>query len=82
MNGYDERTQIFENHAFTGQTLCKSLEHFVFRRLSGESPFLGENEADTVRRITEGRWEFCDVFDYVSKAAKDFIMRLLMKEPR
>lgn len=54
----------------------------MFRRLSGESPFLGENEADTFRRITEGRWEFCDVFDYVSKAAKDFIMRLLMKEPR
>ncbi|XP_074607572.1 uncharacterized protein LOC141860382 isoform X3 [Acropora palmata] len=54
----------------------------TYMMLSGESPFLGENEADTVRRITEGRWEFCDVFDYVSKAAKDFIMRLLMKEPR
>ncbi|XP_067046319.1 uncharacterized protein [Acropora muricata] len=54
----------------------------TYMMLSGESPFLGENEADTFRRITDGRWEFCDVFDYVSKGAKDFIMRLLMKEPR
>ena len=51
-------------------------------RLSGESPFLGESEADTFSRITEARWEFSDVFDYVSKEAKDFISRLLLKDPK
>ncbi|XP_068706499.1 uncharacterized protein [Montipora foliosa] len=54
----------------------------AYMMLSGESPFLSESEEDTFRRITEGRWEFSDVFDYVSKEAKDFITRLLMKEPR
>ena len=51
-------------------------------RLSGESPFLGDSEADTFNRITEGRWEFSDVFDYVSREAKDFIARLLLKDPK
>ena len=51
-------------------------------RLSGESPFLGESEADTFSRITDARWEFSDVFDYVSKEAKDFISRLLLKDPK
>ncbi|XP_022789892.1 trichohyalin-like isoform X1 [Stylophora pistillata] len=50
--------------------------------LSGESPFLCESEADTFSRITDARWEFTDVFDYVSKEAKDFIKRLLLKDPR
>lgn len=54
----------------------------AYMMLSGESPFLSDSEEDTFRRITEGRWEFSDVFDYVSKEAKDFITRLLMKEPR
>ena len=51
-------------------------------RLSGESPFLGESEADTFSRITDARWEFSDVFDYVSKEAKDFISRLLLKDAK
>ena len=54
---------------------------YVFR-LSGESPFLGESEADTFSRITDAQWEFSDVFDYVSKEAKDFIERLLLKDPK
>ena len=54
----------------------------LFCRLSGESPFLGESEADTFNRITKARWEFSDVFDYVSNEAKDFIKRLLLKEPK
>lgn len=55
--------------------------NFQFR-LSGESPFLCESEADTFSRITDARWEFTDVFDYVSKEAKDFITRLLLKDPK
>ena len=68
--------------AISREKTNRSDPQFLLCRLSGESPFLSESEEDTFRRITEGRWEFSDVFDYVSKEAKDFITRLLMKESR
>ena len=67
---------------FDQSDILKVYFYFIFYRLSGESPFLGESEADTFSRITEGRWEFSDVFDYVSKEAKDFIKKLLIKDPK
>ncbi|KJH43130.1 kinase domain protein [Dictyocaulus viviparus] len=52
--------------------------------LSGYSPFLGENIAETYCNVEKGVWEFTEEFDSVSKEAKDFISHLIVykKEER
>lgn len=52
-------------------------------RLSGESPFQGENDMETLSNITAARWEFEEeIFSDISQQAKDFISQLLQKDPR
>ena len=46
--------------------------------VSGNSPFLGEDEDDTMANIQDGEWEFCDEFDDVSDDCRDFIKRLIV----
>ncbi|KAJ1351387.1 hypothetical protein KIN20_007380 [Parelaphostrongylus tenuis] len=52
--------------------------------LSGYSPFLGENIAETYCNVEKGVWEFTEEFDAVSSEARDFISRLIVykKEER
>uniref|UniRef100_G1MPY3 Protein kinase domain-containing protein n=1 Tax=Meleagris gallopavo TaxID=9103 RepID=G1MPY3_MELGA len=51
--------------------------------LSGESPFQGENDMETLSNITAARWEFEEeIFSDISQQAKDFISQLLQKDPR
>ncbi|XP_043911075.1 myosin light chain kinase, smooth muscle-like [Protopterus annectens] len=51
--------------------------------LSGESPFQGNNEAETLSLVTAAQWEFDDeTFAEISDSAKDFIQNLLNKDPR
>lgn len=51
--------------------------------LSGFSPFAGDNDHETYGNITRGKWDFDeDVFDDVSENAKDFISKLIVKDPR
>ena len=51
-------------------------------RLSGSSPFLGENQQETYANITGVTYDFDDeAFDMVGENAKDFIGRLLIKNP-
>ncbi|NWI10744.1 MYLK protein, partial [Crypturellus soui] len=51
--------------------------------LSGESPFQGDNDMETLSNITAARWEFEEeTFSEVSQQAKDFIGRLLQKDAR
>lgn len=51
--------------------------------LSGLSPFQGETDIDTMTNVTLGKYNFDDdAFRQVSNTAKDFIRRLLQKEPR
>ncbi|GMR60833.1 hypothetical protein PMAYCL1PPCAC_31028 [Pristionchus mayeri] len=45
--------------------------------LSGYSPFLGDNVAETYVNVERGEWEFTEEFDVVSDGAKDFITNLL-----
>lgn len=48
--------------------------------LSGLSPFMGETDIATLTNVTIGKYDFNDkTFDSVSKEAKDFIRRLLLK---
>ncbi|XP_072047878.1 myosin light chain kinase, smooth muscle-like [Amphiura filiformis] len=49
--------------------------------LSGFSPFVGDDEGETLSNIQEGEWDFDDeCFDEISDPAKDFIENLLTLE--
>ncbi|XP_077997324.1 muscle M-line assembly protein unc-89-like [Glandiceps talaboti] len=49
--------------------------------LSGLSPFMGDNDAETLTNVTIAEWDFEDeAFDEISDDAKDFIDQLLIKE--
>ena len=53
---------------------------FLLRRLSGLSPFMGDNDAETFANITRADYDFDDeAFDAISQDAKDFISALLVK---
>ncbi|KAK1163561.1 myosin light chain kinase 3-like isoform X1 [Acipenser oxyrinchus oxyrinchus] len=53
----------------------------TYMLLSGMSPFLGDNDTDTMNNILHGNCEFdSDSFENVSAEAKDFISRLLVSE--
>ncbi|KAM4032712.1 myosin light chain kinase, smooth muscle-like isoform 2-T2 [Anomaloglossus baeobatrachus] len=68
----------FEPVGFT--TDMWSLGVICYILLSGDSPFQGENDMETLRNITSGNWEFDEETDAVlSDSAKDFIRRLLQK---
>ena len=52
-------------------------------RLSGASPFLGDNDGETMQNILDGEVEFPDeYFNDVSTMAKDMIKGLLISDPR
>ncbi|KAL0620413.1 Myosin light chain kinase 3 [Plecturocebus cupreus] len=53
----------------------------TYMLLSGLSPFLGETDAETMNFIVNCSWDFdADTFEGLSKEAKDFVSRLLVKE--
>ena len=55
---------------------------FMVIRLSGLSPFMGDNDADTFANITSSDYDFDDdAFAAISSDAKDFISSLLVKRP-
>lgn len=51
--------------------------------LSGLSPFLGENDKETFVNVTKAQFDFDDEsFDDITPDAKDFIEKLLVKDPK
>jgi len=49
--------------------------------LSGESPFQGNSDAETLALVTAARWEFDpESFEDITEEAKDFIRGLLQKD--
>lgn len=49
--------------------------------LSGLSPFLGDDDAETLANVTRGEYDFDDdCFDVISEDAKEFIYSLLLKQ--
>lgn len=53
------------------------------RRLSGMSPFQGDTDEETLRNVVAMKYEFEDLyFKTTSSMAKDFIQKLLVKDPR
>ena len=56
-------------------------------RLTGCSPFLGESDGETIQNVTLGEYEFPETdeeegYEDISNAAKDFIIHLLVMDPR
>lgn len=55
----------------------------VFLSVSGLSPFVGDDDVQTMTNVTLGNYSFnYSSFDDVSEQAKDFIRSLLVKEGR
>ncbi|KAH0506757.1 Myosin light chain kinase family member 4, partial [Microtus ochrogaster] len=53
----------------------------TYMLLSGLSPFLGDNDAETLTNILACRWDLEDEeFQNISEEAKEFISKLLIKE--
>ncbi|XP_069132543.1 twitchin-like isoform X11 [Argopecten irradians] len=51
--------------------------------LSGLSPFAGEDDLETLQNVSMCDWEFAeDAFASISPEAKDFIRKLLIKQPQ
>nr|XP_006823011.1 PREDICTED: titin-like [Saccoglossus kowalevskii] len=49
--------------------------------LSGLSPFLGDDDQETLRNVSKSEWDFDEeAFDDISDEALDFIEKLLVKE--
>lgn len=56
---------------------------FSISRLSGLSPFMGDNDIETYANINRVIYDFDDeAFANISDGAKDFISKLLVKEKR
>jgi myosin-light-chain kinase len=50
-------------------------------RLSGLSPFAGEDDLETLANVQRCDWEFAeDAFTHISPEAKDFIRQLLTND--
>ena len=66
--------------------LCSHGDSIVFvfsssLRVSGLSPFMGDNDNETLSNVTSATWDFEDeAFDEISDNAKDFITNLLKKD--
>ncbi len=57
------------------------IEFFQYFRLSGLSPFMGDNDNETYNNISKAEFDFDDEsFDGLSDEAKDFIGKLLVKD--
>lgn len=50
-------------------------------RLSGLSPFLGDDDTETLNNVLSGNWYFDEeTFEAVSDEAKDFVSNLIVKD--
>ncbi|NXG37716.1 MYLK protein, partial [Dromaius novaehollandiae] len=71
----------FEPVGFT--TDMWSIGVICYILLSGESPFQGDNDMETLSNVTAAKWEFEEeTFSEISQQAKDFISQLLQKDAR
>ncbi|NXH98319.1 DAPK3 kinase, partial [Pachycephala philippinensis] len=85
----NEFKNIFGTPEFVGEPLHLGLELFwgiptlSLLRLSGASPFLGETKQETLTNISAVNYDFDEeYFSNTSELAKDFIRRLLVKDPK
>ncbi|NWJ11971.1 MYLK2 kinase, partial [Crypturellus undulatus] len=60
-----------------------SMGVITYMLLSGLSPFLGDNDTETLNNVLAANWYFDEeTFESVSEEAKDFVSNLIIKEKR
>ena len=60
--------------------ICSDLS--VVFRMSGLSPFAGEDDLETLNNVKRCDWDFdSEAFKGISDIGKDFIRKLLIKQP-
>ena len=62
-----------------------SLGVIAYVLMSGISPFLGEDDGETLQNVTAGEYDFEDedgAFDKISEEAKEFVSELLCLRPK
>ena len=63
--------------------LSTSKNSLYLFRVSGLSPFLGDDDNETLSYVSTAEYDFEDeAFNEISQEAKDFIEKLLIKSPR
>ncbi|XP_013924030.1 PREDICTED: death-associated protein kinase 3 [Thamnophis sirtalis] len=86
----NEFKNIFGTPEFVGREIMseeplglKMTQDPSFSSLSGASPFLGETKQETLTNISAVNYDFDEeYFSNTSELAKDFIRRLLVKDPK
>ncbi|KAM9851146.1 myosin light chain kinase, smooth muscle [Aulostomus maculatus] len=75
--------EVINYEAISYPTDMWSIGVICYILLSGLSPFMGDNDNETLSNVTSATWDFEDeAFDEISDNAKDFITNLLKKDMR
>ncbi|XP_051994694.1 myosin light chain kinase, smooth muscle-like isoform X2 [Xyrauchen texanus] len=75
--------EVINFEAVTLATDMWSIGVICYILLSGESPFQGESDSETLALVTAAQWEFDEEsFEEITDLAKDFISSLLSKDVR
>uniref|UniRef100_A0AAQ5ZIP2 Myosin light chain kinase, smooth muscle n=1 Tax=Amphiprion ocellaris TaxID=80972 RepID=A0AAQ5ZIP2_AMPOC len=73
--------EVINYEAISYPTDMWSIGVICYILLSGLSPFMGDNDNETLSNVTSATWDFEDeAFDEISDTAKDFITNLLKKD--
>uniref|UniRef100_A0A4X2L9E1 Myosin light chain kinase 2, skeletal/cardiac muscle n=1 Tax=Vombatus ursinus TaxID=29139 RepID=A0A4X2L9E1_VOMUR len=60
-----------------------SMGVITYMLLSGLSPFLGDDDTETLNNVLAANWYFDEeTFETISEEAKDFVSKLIIKTPR
>ncbi|MFH4984465.1 hypothetical protein AB6A40_011174 [Gnathostoma spinigerum] len=74
--------EIAAGHPITLASDMWSVGTLTYVLLSGCSPFLGDNDQETLRNVMTGKYSLeIPEFEAVSSDAKDFLSKLLVLEP-
>ena len=59
------------------------IDNCIYSRMSGLSPFAGDDNQETCSNVTKAIWDFDDAaFETISPEAKDFISKLMVRNSR
>ncbi|XP_078260015.1 myosin light chain kinase, smooth muscle-like isoform X2 [Rhinoraja longicauda] len=73
--------EVINYEAISYATDMWSIGVICYILVSGLSPFMGDNDNETLANVTSATWDFDDeAFDEISEDAKDFISGLLKKD--
>ncbi|KAM6970665.1 myosin light chain kinase, smooth muscle [Aplochiton taeniatus] len=73
--------EVINYEAISYPTDMWSIGVICYILVSGLSPFMGDNDNETLSNVTSATWDFEDeAFDEISDNAKDFITMLLKKD--